>query len=625
MDLATLRAAQPDQLQRAAEDWEAAGNRFGKLSAEFRTQTGTLFDGAWAGTAADAASASLSGLSARLTATTEDMAAMAALYRDAGMGVSDAQALLRTAEDLAASNGLVIGPGGEVSLAAPVVAGAGARLAESEAMVTAMPPAAQQVADLVARALALAGEVDKQVSALLTRLPGSAAAVTAADRLAGEIGREIMPPAGLTPEETHDWWQALSQQAQDQLIREFPATIGWMNGLPATARNAANRLAMSEEKASLDRELAELEAHPPPATDYLGAKVGYVPNPAFAQWQAQVAGIEHELAGIGALQQALALGGHNGLPSAYLLGFSTAGIGKAIVAFGNPDTAATTVTYVPGVGTALTAALGNSQRAANLWLQAHRDDPGQSLSSVFWLDYNAPQLSLTDIAKDLQIGSTADAVAGAKSLAGFQAGLAAAHAVGIPDRTVLLGHSYGTLVIGEAAAHDGVRPSDIILVGSPGVGVNQAAQLGIPASHVWAGANVNDPVPDLPPHAEELLPKVAEDGAAGAIGSLLTGGSVKQGAEEGALAPLLIAHFQDPSASYFGTNPATPAFGGNDFTANFVPGEPSSFSLPYFMSFKAHSSYWTVNSASLDNMAYIVDGRYNLVTLAPGSPAGSGS
>ena len=550
------------------------------------------------------------------------MTAMAALYRDAAMGVSDAQALLRTAEDLAASHGLVIEASGEVSLAAPVVAGAGARLAESEAMVTAIPPAAQAVADLVGRALALAGEVDNQVSAQLARLPGSAAAVAAAGRLAGDIGREMLPPAGLTPQETHDWWQALSQQAQDQLIREFPATIGWMNGLPATARNAANRLAMIQEKASLERELAQLQAHPPPATDYLDAKAGYVPNPAFVQWQAQIAGIEHQLAGISALQQALALGGHGHLPPAYLLGFSTAGIGKAIVAFGNPDTADTTVTYVPGVGTALTGALGNSQRAANLWQQAHQHS-SQSLSSIFWLDYNAPQLSLTDIARDLQIGSTADAVAGAKALAGFQAGLAAAHAAGIPSRRVLLGHSYGSLVIGEAAAHDGVRPTDIVFVGSPGVGLNQAARLGIPVSHVWAGANVNDPVPDLPPHTEALLPKVAEDGAAGAVVSLLAGGNVKQGAEEGALTPLLIAHAQDPSASSFGTNPAAPAFGGNDFTANFVPGEPSTFILPYFMSFKAHSSYWAPRSASLTNMGYIVDGLYHLVISAPGSPAGT--
>jgi hypothetical protein len=431
MDLATLRAAQPDRLQRAAQDWDAACSRLEKLSAEFRTQTGTLFEGSRAGAAADAASTSLSGLSARLTVTTGDMAAMAVLYRDAAMGVSGAQALLRTAEDLAASNGLVIGSGGEVSLAAPL--GGGARLAGPEAMITAMPSAGQEVADLVARALALAGEVDNQVSAQLARLPGSAAAVTAAGRLAGQIGREMMPPEGLTPQETRDWWQPLSQQAQDRLIREFPATIGWTNGLPATARNAANRLAMGQEKASLERELAQLEAHPPPATDYLGAKAGYVPNPAFTQWQAQVAGIEHELAG--------------------------------------------------------------HQRAA----------------------------------------------------------------------------------------------------AGPGPGRARRPPARVPAGVQHRRDRKGDP-----------------------------GLRQRQGAEAGALAPLLIAHAQEPSASYFGTNPAAPAFGGNDFTANVVPGQPPEFSLPYFMTFKAHSSYWTLNSASLINMGYIVDGQYNLVTLAPGSPAGGG-
>jgi hypothetical protein len=626
MDLTVLLAAQPGLLQRAAGDWESAGSRLGRLSAEFRTQTEALFDGSWVGSAADAASTNLSALLSGLTAMTEDMAAMAAVYRDAAMGVSDAQALLRAAEDLAASNGLVIGAGGDVSLAAPVVAGAGARMAAGEAMITAMPPAAGEVADLVARALALAGEVDNQVSAQLGRLPGSAAAVAAADRLAGELGREMMPPPGLSPEETHDWWQALNTAAQQQLIHEFPAQIGWMNGLPATARNEANRLAMHEEQASLERELAGLQAYPPPAVDYLGAKVGYVPNPAYEEWQAKIAGIEHELAGISSLEQALALGGTHGLPAAYLLGFGTSGIGQAIVAFGDPDAAATTVTYVPGVGTTLTSALGNSQRAAALWQQAHRFDPGMSLSSIFWLDYNAPQTSLTDIMTDLQIGSTADAVAGARSLAGFQAGLAAAHVAGVPDRTVLLGHSYGTLVVGEAAAHDGVHPDDIIFVGSPGVGVNQAAQLGIPASHVWAGANVNDPVPDIPPDAMQQLPSVVEYGVTGGIGGLVTGGvhGMKVDAEVDAVLPLLIAHGEDLSAGFFGTNPATPAFGGNDFSADYIPGEPSTFDLNYFLTFKAHSSYWDPSSASLLNMAHIVDGEYSQVMLAPASPAGSG-
>ncbi len=40
---------------------------------------------------------------------------------------------------------------------------------------------------------------------------------------------------------------------------------------------------------------------------------------------------------------------------------------------------------------------------------------------------------------------------------------------------MVLGHSYGSLVVGEAAARDGVHPGDVIFVGSPGVGVNHAS------------------------------------------------------------------------------------------------------------------------------------------------------
>jgi Alpha/beta hydrolase len=160
-------------------------------------------------------------------------------------------------------------------------------------------------------------------------------------------------------------------------------------------------------------------------------------------------------------------------------------------------------------------------------------------------------------------------------------------------------------------------------VGSPGVGVNSAAQLGIPASHVWAGANVNDSVPDLPPRAEALLPQVMEDGFAGGVGGLVTGGlhGMKTDAEKGALLPLLLVHANQPYAGYFGTNPATPAFGGNDFTANYMPDEPSTFDLNHFLTFKAHSSYWTPNSASLFNIAHIVDGQCSDVALASSAGA----
>ncbi len=268
----------------------------------------------------------------------------------------------------------------------------------------------------------------------------------------------------------------------------------------------------------------------------------------------------------------------------FLLGFSTSGNGRAIVAVGNPDTAANTVTYVPGVGSKLTGSSGDINRATTLWQEAEKLDPGKSASSIYWLGYNAPQLGLSQGLHNLDMASAGDAVTGGQALAHFESGLQAAHMPSLPGHTVVLGHSYGTLVAGEAAAHDGMHPGDMIFVGSPGVGVSHAAQLGIAPAHVWAGANSHDPVPQLPP--SNPLTALGND-----------------------------------NAGYFGTDPATSAFGGQVFNADIDPSR--SFSG---IDFSAHSSYWDQNSSSLFNMAHIVDGQYGSVTLQqppPSAPPGS--
>jgi uncharacterized protein YukE len=621
MDLSTLQAAEPDLLQQAAARMRSAATRLQQLLAEFSRDTGKLFaePDAWTGSGASAASSSLSVLASHFSAMVADLTAAADVYTGGAEGVSGAQALLRSAQHLAAGNGLTIRPDGTVTWAMPLPGVLGEAVDDIRSLFTGLPAAAGQVSDLVASALRLAAETDGEVSALLARLPGSAAVVRAAEALPSRIAGQMPPPAGMSPAQASAWWKALGSAAQQQLIRRYPATIGSMNGLPATARDQANRLALREDQDSLERQLTRLEANVPPATIDEG-RFGTRGSPAYDTWQASIASIRSQLNDISVLEQGLAMGGHNGLPHAYLLGFSTSGIGRAIVAFGDPDTAASTVTYVPGTGSTLTASGRDLANTAALWTQAHKLDPGQSVSSVYWLGYNAPGFN-GNILADLHVAGTKDAVTGGQALAAFQAGLTAAHAPGVPDRAVLLGHSYGTLVIGEAAAHDGVRPSDVIFVGSPGAGVSKASQLGIPASHVWAGANVNDPIPDIPPDAFAQFPNVVSGAVVGAVGGFIFHGpgGVASGAEQGAFAPLQAAHAQNPDASFYGTNPATPAFGGQVFNANSVPGEPSTFNESYFLSFHAHDTYWNPGSSSLGNMAAIVTGNYGLVTPATAS------
>ena len=349
------------------------------------------------------------------------------------------------------------------------MAGAAARLVAQQDAVT-LAAAADAVAALETRALELADEVDERVSVELARLPDSspaaaAAAAAAAAGLAGALGRAMLPPPALTPPEVNAWWRGLDAAACDQLIAEFPARIGWLNGLPAAARNSANRLAMARDAQRLGRELADLQAQPPSATAGV-TRGGQVPNPAYQQWLARIAGLQSQLIGIASLERA------------WPWAVSSGTCPRTCSASARPGTAApsspsVTLTLPPSLlrtspasAPISPAVYSNSARAVALWQRATTISHSTSLASVYWLDYRAPQLS-PDPATDLQIGSTADAIDGAQSLAGFQAGLAAAHAPGAGDRTMLLGHSYGTLVVGEAAARDGVRPNDIIFVAVP--------------------------------------------------------------------------------------------------------------------------------------------------------------
>ncbi len=386
------------------------------------------------------------------------------------------------------------------------------------------------------------------------------------------------------------WWRMLPAARQRQLIGAAPAVVGWLDGLPAPARDQANRKVFWSTYARLTAEAAKLTAELAGASSgVLGVPVlGSLINDAdgTAARQAQLAQIEGLLNGMNAIKAVLGQPGQgqDGLPPVYLLGFDAGGLGHTIVSIGDPDTASNVVTYVPGLGSGFGSARGDLSRASLLWRQATIDDPAAKTASVYWLGYDAPQLDLKlspsslstlSLAEDAQTAFTADATAAAPKLADFAAGLAAAHDPSFAAHTVMLGHSYGSLVVGEAAVRaPGKLADDLAFVGSPGVGVNKAADLGVPASHVFAGAAANDPVPDLPP----------ADPADWLNGS---------------------------SYSHFGINPASPQFGGQDIYVD--PGRMVTPLDPI----GAHSQYWDRNSASLKNLARIVDAQYGQIQLAP--------
>lgn len=172
-----------------------------------------------------------------------------------------------------------------------------------------------------------------------------------------------------------------------------------------------------------------------------------------------------------------------------LLAYSPDGPGRVAVGFGDPSLADTVAVTVPGTSNA-PGSPGLTDQAVALRRRLDEDAPGTSSATVTWLGYDAPD-SLTDP----DVTSPAGARAGAPRLVADVAGWAAAADAAGTDgqRVTALGHSYGSTVVGLAAAQ-GLAVDDVVLVGSPGAGVASAADLGVGDGHVWVGATEHDPV-----------------------------------------------------------------------------------------------------------------------------------
>ena len=168
------------------------------------------------------------------------------------------------------------------------------------------------------------------------------------------------------------------------------------------------------------------------------------------------------------------------------LAFDPRGSGRVVEVFGDLGAADRIAVLVPGVATRadnFTSGLGDVRdrapavQARALYDAAHAQAPGQRLAVVAWLGYDAPQGVGRDAAREEL------ARAGATSLERFAEDLVTLR----PRATVtVIGHSYGSVVVGLSAAALPAQVRDLVVVGSPGMGVSQAADLHTSA-RVWAG------------------------------------------------------------------------------------------------------------------------------------------
>ncbi|MFD8702450.1 alpha/beta hydrolase [Kitasatospora sp. NPDC059648] len=511
MDLYQLENAQPSRLAALANAYDSLG-KANHAHFEAVKETSRWVGTNWSGTAGKAASSKLKQTNNALDGSYVAMQATSALLRHAAEAFELAQSKLTEALAEARKAEFTVGADGSITYPKP-------SKAEQNDPDYDAPKRASALAERISKAIAEADAVDQKVALRLNAIAQLATfdglnpeaaqiqldAVNSLDEGLRSLG---WPGKDATAAEVNAWWKGLTPDEQQKMLTLHPDLLGGRNGIPAEVRDKANRV-------QLDGMIKYLEEKP--------HRSGYD---------------DSKLEGLKALRDKLAANGahlndtdpRTKQPPMFLLGVGMESHGRAIVSYGNPDTADNVSAYVPGLNTRLDGHFVNNdvQRARNIYDAATQNDPTKKNASIVWLDYDAPQINIdgNDPTNDLKVTGTDNAKAGGKTYSAFMQSLRATHEGAVPAHVTTVAHSYGSLTAGEASKQPGgLYSDDVVIIGSPGMDVGKASDLGVQDGHVFAAAAKNDKVAQLP----DFTP--------------------------------------DPNTLWFGTDPASAAFGAKRFGA----------------------------------------------------------
>lgn len=243
-------------------------------------------------------------------------------------------------------------------------------------------------------------------------------------------------------------------------------------------------------------------------------------------------------------------------PGRQILSFDPTGGGLVSEVFGDLDRARRVSVVVPGVDSDLLTFERSQRRftapvgmAGSLYEAERAAAPGTPTAVIAWAGYTSP----TGVGVDAATGRLA--VEGAERLESLTAALPGDAGV------ALFCHSYGSVVCGVAAHDLPRRVTDLVVAGSPGMRVENAAELNTSA-RVWAMRDSGDWIADVP-HME-------------------LGG---------------VGHGADPVAPEFGARLLSSAGA------------------------KTHTGYFQPGTGSLDNFAKIGTGAFGSIVCATGNDA----
>jgi pimeloyl-ACP methyl ester carboxylesterase len=182
-----------------------------------------------------------------------------------------------------------------------------------------------------------------------------------------------------------------------------------------------------------------------------------------------------------------------------LLTFDPRRDGRVVEVLGPVVTADHVAVLIPGMDNDISDYSELRKRAENIRIEMQEAaKPGESVAVIMWLGYDTPDLNVPRLVTEG--ARSGKAKAGARDL---DADIAFLRRVNPAAHLTVVGHSYGTVVVGQAL-RGGLDVDDAVVLGSPGMDVTDRKDLGSPTVKLWATRHRGrDYIPLLPVHGED--------------------------------------------------------------------------------------------------------------------------
>jgi Alpha/beta hydrolase len=520
------------------EVFHAAGAR-GQATLEASRQLSSLavFD-TWEGATAEARKHTNAAIREDLDAHGNESLAVARAAGKAAEGIEHVQSELRSLRHDAAELHMTIDPLTDKVVPSATFSG---------------PPIAALIAEMQLQPrldaiLAEANAVDAELATAIDMADGDVPIPTKPHDNRPRIQDALSEPLPDDPKKFNELWNQLTPEEKDRLYGQNH-NIGNHAGMPwdptdHLGKDHYNRLHLHDLQQQTEAAVDRMQH----SIDEMAAGHN-VDDGALYALQSQLAAVRRKLAGYQAVRADLNRA--DGVDR--YLGYLD-DMGHGAVAIGNPDFAKRNGIFVPGTGQDLARLPFSDARAVGMYNAARAADKTlgpKDVSITTWMGYDRPM--------NLSRAAFPDpARAGADGLDAFESGLRASH-VGPPSIDTVIGHSYGSTLVGAAASGGHHLDADkVIAVGSPGMLVDRVDGL------------------SLEPDADVYAMRAADDiiGISGVVAEWT-----------------------------LGPDPTAPKFGARGLAAGPIPTGP--VGLP---SVDAHSSYWDQHNIALANMGAVIAG-----------------